>query len=261
MCNLWVAGPGAQPTASGNHCQVRDEGEQSEYAGSAEYLHLLSRPMWDGLGERLRAALHEVDEGAGPVLELGAGTGLGTDVLLDALPHDVLAAEPSPAMRAVLLARLADRGTQRVTVLPGGALDVPLPDRLAAVVGMHMVGHLSPHDRRRLWAAVAPRLAPGGPVVLNVQPPTTATAVPPWPWSGVTVAGLTYEGTGQAEPSGPGEVRWRLRYRTRRDDTVLASAEAEYRWWPVDADALAAELAGAGLVAQVDGDLVVARAT
>jgi hypothetical protein len=170
--------------------------------------------MWTGLRPRLVAALTGVPD-AGPVLELGAGSGLGTDVLLDTLPHDVLAAEPSAALRGVLLARLADRDAERVTVFPGGATEVPLPDRLAAVVGMHMVGHLAPAARKRLWAAVAERLVPGGPVVLNVQPPEAAEPVPEWPWSGVTVGGLAYEGTGSAEPTGPDSVRWRMRYRSR----------------------------------------------
>jgi RHS repeat-associated protein len=47
---------------------------------------------------------------------------------------------------------------------------------------MHMVGHLAPADRKRLWAAVAGRLSAGGPVVLNVQPPAAAEAVPEFPW-------------------------------------------------------------------------------
>jgi SAM-dependent methyltransferase len=149
-----------------------------EYTASGEYLHLLSRPAWAALRPRLAAALTDVDPTAGPVLELGAGTGLGTDVLLETLTNDVLAAEPSASLRGVLLARLADRGTDRVTVFPGGATDAPLQDRIAAVVGMHMVGHLAPPDRKRLWATVAERLAPGGPVVLNVQPPAAAEPVP-----------------------------------------------------------------------------------
>jgi hypothetical protein len=49
-----------------------------------------------------------------------------------------------------------------------------------------------------------------------------------------------------------------MRYRTRREDgTVLAEASAEYVWWIVTAEGLAAELAEAGLVATVDDDLVV----
>ena len=231
-----------------------------EYAVSGEYLHLLSRSAWTAMRPRLAAALAGVDPAAGPVLELGAGTGLGTDVVLDTVGNDVLAAEPSASLRAVLLARLADRATDRVTVYPGGATEVPLPDRIAAVVGVHMVGHLAPPDRKRLWAAVAERLAPGGPVVLNVQPPATAEAVPEFPWMGAPVGGLVYEGTGSAEPTGPDSVRWRMRYRTRREDgTVIAEASAEYAWWIVTADGLATELADAGLEPSVDDDLVVAR--
>lgn len=232
----------------------------TEYATSAEYLHLLSTPMWETLRPRLAAALHAVDADAGPVLELGAGTGQATDVLLDTLPNDVVVAEPSGPLRGVLLARLLDRGAAgRVTVHPCGAAEVPLPDRAAAVVGMHMVGHLAPADRRRLWAAVAERLAPGGPVVLNVQPPDTAVAVPPFPWSGVTVGAHTYEGRGEARPLDAGTVQWRMSYRTRVDDTVVAETTAEYRWWVLSAAGLAAELVAAGLEARVDGDLVVAR--
>jgi SAM-dependent methyltransferase len=235
-----------------------------EYAASGEYLHLLSGPAWMALRPRLAAELTDVDPAAGPVLELGAGTGLGTDVLLETLTNDVLAAEPSASLRGVLLARLADRATGRVTgrvtVYPSGATEVPLPDRIAAVVGMHMVGHLTPPDRKRLWAAIAERLAPGGPVVLNVQPPAAPEVVPEFPWMGASVGGLVYEGTGSAEPTGPDSVCWRMRYRTRRaDGTVLAEASAEYTWWTVSADGLAAELADAGLVATVDNDLVVAR--
>jgi hypothetical protein len=231
---------------------------RDEYAGSAEYLHLLGAPMWTDLGPRLARALDEVDPTAGPVLELGAGTGLGTDVVLGAVGNDVLAVEPSPALRAVLLARLADRGTDRVTVHPGGALDVPLPDRLAAVVGMHVIGHLAPTERTALWSAVAARLSPGAPVVLNVQPPATAVAVPRFPWSGVTAGGLTHEVSGYARPTGADSVRWRMDYRSRDGDHVLATVE--YEWWTVSAADLAAELAASGLRPAVAGDLVVARA-
>lgn len=256
--------PGLPNALDGNDCQMsQDEGRSAghdEYAGAAEYLHLLSGPMWTDLRPRVAAALRGVDPDGGTVLELGAGTGLGTDVLLDTVTNDLLAAEPSGAVRAVLLARLADRGdAARVTVYPGGALDVPLPDRLAAVVGMHMIGHLPPQDRHRLLVAVAARLAPGGPVVLNVQPPETPATVPAIPWTGVSVGGLTYEVTGRAEPTGPDSVCWRMDYRTRDGDTVLATASAAYAWWTASATGLAAELTAAGLTATVDGDLVAGR--
>ena len=56
------------------------------------------------------------------VLDLGAGTGLLTDVLL-AAGHEVVAVEPSEPMLAQLRARLP-----QVTTASGGAEAVPLPD-------------------------------------------------------------------------------------------------------------------------------------
>lgn len=174
----------------------------------------------------------------------------------------VLAAEPSSALRAVLLGRLCDRGdAHRVTVFPGGATDVPLPARLAGVVGLNMVGHLRPDDRRALWAALAPRLSPGAPVVLNTQPPDTAVTVPVSAPYAVSSGGLSYEGRGGAEPTGPESVRWTMTYRTLHGDVVLGEASTQYDWWTVSTATLADELRAAGLeVTTPYDDLVVARA-
>jgi hypothetical protein len=234
-----------------------------EYDRSAQYLHLLSVPMWGPLRERLITVLAGADGSAGTVLELGPGSGLGTEVVLDTVPGaPVLAAEPSAALRAVLLARMGGHpDAARLSVHPGGATEVPLPDRLAAVVGLHMVGHLSPAQRRTLWPALAARLAPGAPVAFNVQPPDTAVAVPEFPQTTVTVGRFTYQGTGSAEPTGPDSLRWRMRYATLDGDTVLDEATAEFDWWVLSATGLAAEFAAAGLtVGSTQDDLVVARA-
>lgn len=233
-----------------------------EYDHSAEYLHLLSLPMWQELHPRLRTALAGVDPSAGTVLELGPGSGIGTETVLDTVPDaPVLAAEPSAALRAVLLARLAGRpDSDRVTVYPGGATDVPLPDRLAAVIGINMIGHLPTDARHALWQALAVRLAPGAPVVVNTQPPDTAVSVLPTPPFSATIGRLTYQGQGSAEPTGPDSVRWRMTYRTLDGATVLAEATAEYDWQVVATAGLAAELSGAGFVVSgTDGDLVVAH--
>lgn len=53
---------------------------------------------------------------SGTVVEFGAGTGLGTDVLLDTLhPAPLLVAEPSAHLRVVLLARLSARHSTEIT--------------------------------------------------------------------------------------------------------------------------------------------------
>jgi hypothetical protein len=238
----------------------------SGYGPSAEYLHLLSLPMWQGLRGRVAAALAGVGPHRGALVELGAGTGLGTEVLLDTVPGaPLVVAEPSAHLRAVLIARLAARpDAARITVQPLGASDLPLPERIAAVAALHMIGHLAPAERRALFRTLAPRLSPGAPVVINVQPPDTAVEVPEFPPVGVTVGTLRYEGTGSATPVGPDRLRWTMRYRTLAGDQVLTTATATYEWWTVPADTLAAELTAAGLKVERDpdvygDDLVVAR--
>jgi hypothetical protein len=62
--------------------------------------------MWTGLRGPLADVLAHADPDAATVLELGAGTGLGTDVILDTIRR-----APAPPNRAVLLARLAGRVT------------------------------------------------------------------------------------------------------------------------------------------------------
>lgn len=142
--------------------------------------------MWTQLAGRLTTAL------------FGAGTGLGTDVLPDTLnPAPLLAAEPSAHLRAVLLARFSvRRDAGRVTVFPTCAAQLPLPERVAAATGLHMIGHLATAERRVLFTALMPRLAPGAPAVFNVQPPDTAVEVPETPPFGVTAGRLRYEGKG-----------------------------------------------------------------
>lgn len=233
----------------------------SEYSESAEYLHLLSLPMWAALGPRLARVLADVPT-EGTLVELGAGSGLGTTTILDAVPRlPLLVAEPSAQLRAVLLARLHEHPEgDRVTVHPVQAQELPLPAQIAGVVGAHMIGHLPPPDRHALFTALADRMLPGAPLVVNAQPPATAEPVPAWPPFGVTRGGVTYEGSGSATPTGPDSVRWTMEYTTRTGSQVLHRATAEYDWWVHTPTRLAGELAAAGLPgADIDDDLIVAR--
>lgn len=223
------------------------------YAVAAEFLELMSQEAWRWLRPALAACLDGVDASAGPVLDLGAGTGLGTEVVLDAIAGaTVLAVEPSPALRAALFTRVLARsdGAARVTVVPGTLGEVALPERLGGVIGMHMLGHLSTAQRRELWHELASRLAPGAPAVVNLQPPAKPLAVPLAEFVTCTVGHRRYAGSGEAQPDGPDSVQWRMTYRTFEGDDLVAEAEARYHWWTVAPDQLLAEVAAAGLVAE-----------
>ncbi|GAA2324621.1 class I SAM-dependent methyltransferase [Streptomyces cuspidosporus] len=221
------------------------------YARSAEYIDIMIAEAWDAFGPALADTLKGTEAIPGTIVDLGAGSGRGVRAVCAAFPGDspILAVEPSPALRAVLLARVHEdaRLRRRVTVAPGDALNIPLPERVRALVAMNMIGHLSPDERYELWARVAPRLAPGGRVIINLAPPTTPAHVPPALMANLTVGDLTYEGWASAEPSGDHRVTWHMTYRTLRQGRALSEVTVDYAWWVLDEIELARELAEHGL--------------
>lgn len=221
-----------------------------EYHASGEFLDILSRDAWTVLREPVTTALRGADPAAGPLVDLGAGSGRGTLLLAALAPSAaVLAVEPSPVQRAVLLARLADDpalGT-RVGVVADPAETVQLPDRVGAVLAMNMIGHLAPDDRRQLWRRLADRMGPEIPLVVNLQPPARVEAIPDADFAAVRIGPYTYAGGGRAEPDGAEAVSWHMRYHVRDEKgDVVREVTAAYRWHVLDEAALRAELAAVG---------------
>lgn len=228
------------------------------YAQSAEYMDLLVADAWGLFAPGLSEALRGLGGETGVTVDLGAGTGRGVAVICASLPDDspVLAVEPSPALRAVLLARAHEdeRLSSRVTVSSADALGVPLPDRVRALVAMNMIGHLSPGDRHELWRRIVPRLVRGGCVVVNLAPPTRPVGVPRSRMASRSVGGLTYEGWASAEAVGEQQIRWHLTYLTRSSEgSTVSEVAVDYDWWVMSEAELRDELAEHGLTTRQIG--------
>lgn len=233
-----------------------------EYAESGEFLDVLSRGAWAALAEPVTAALAGADLAAGPLVDLGAGSGLGVRLLASlSAEATVWAVEPSAVLRATLLARLMDDPSlaPRVNLIAARAETADLPERIGGVLALNMIGHLRPADRQRLWRRLAERLVPGAPLVVNAQPPARAESVPETEFHSVRIGGHHYVGSGRAEPDGPDAVVWRMRYQVR-DLTGRVEREvgAAYRWHVVAPEDLVRELTAAGLPAR-SGSLDVIR--
>ncbi|MGH3567377.1 MAG: hypothetical protein ACRDRH_15360 [Pseudonocardia sp.] len=102
------------------------------YDRTAEYVTVLLPAKWEGLEPALAGAVAGLDIAIGPVIDVGAGSGLGTAALARVLPAaEILAVEPHPALRTALLARVSadDDLRSRVTVLDTDLLGAALPDR------------------------------------------------------------------------------------------------------------------------------------
>lgn len=243
-----------------------DLSDLSLYDVNVEFYDLVAAPMWVAVRPALIAALATVDPTAGPVLEIGAGTGLATVVVADAVPAArIVALEPSRAMRAVLHSRLFARPDlhHRVTVMPTAFTAEAVPMKLGGAVAMAMLGHLSPDERRRLWSVLAERLAPGAPAVIHLVPPAR-----PEPQAATEVArarlgDLGYEAWAEAEPIGERTLRWTMTYRVVRDNEVIEQRFATSDFETVGVDDVVEEAAAAGLSAVEAGAglVVLSRAT
>jgi SAM-dependent methyltransferase len=230
------------------------------YAPVAEYTDLMSRPFWQSFGTVLENVLDTA--GSEPVLDIGAGTGMGLTRAAALLPrHDIVAIEPSPALRTGLFARLSeDPGlAARVTVLPVTVQEAALPSRLGAVMGINMLGHLPPADRIALWERLAGILAPGAPAVFTLQPPARPERIAEQPFGEATVGTRRCSASGAAEPAGPGQVRWRVTYRVHDGETLVFEQTMENDWWVLAPAAIEGELRRCGLEAHTSDHVLVAR--
>ncbi|MEJ3742152.1 class I SAM-dependent methyltransferase [Actinomycetes bacterium KLBMP 9797] len=126
----------------------RDRQARSFGAAAAEYDQ--ARPTYP------REAVTWAVGGPPPrrVIDLGAGTGILTRVLL-AAGYEVVPVEPDPQMRARLAA-----ATPGTTALDGTAEAIPLPDGAADVVVAGQAYHWFDHDRAH--PEIARVLRPGG---------------------------------------------------------------------------------------------------
>ncbi|WP_420159984.1 class I SAM-dependent methyltransferase [Nocardiopsis sp. CNT-189] len=226
------------------------------YERSAEFIDILIAPWWRANAAAVAGAVRAAAGPEGPVVDAGAGSGHGTRLLLGEIPDaEVLAVEPSLALRSVLLARAADPdwGGGRVTVSGADLLSARLPERIGGLLAMNVLGHFPADRRAELWALLAERLAPQRGAVVNLAPPYTPAAVPRTPMSEAAVGRRTYRGWGEARPGAGDSVLWRMAYRVEEDGEEASSVDVEYEWHVLAPDGLRDEAARYGLEARPTG--------
>ncbi|MEU4116075.1 class I SAM-dependent methyltransferase [Kitasatospora sp. NPDC028055] len=232
------------------------------YAVSAEFYDLLQAETDRRLAERRFA--EAATRARHAVLDVGAGTGIVTEVLLRASSVPVHAVEPAPAMRAALLSRLAHLGADqraRVTVHAETLAAAGLAAVADLAVASNVVACLDPPTRRATWQAISAALLPGG-LLLFDPPPTDLPAgceevgrLGP-----VRVGPDLYSADVTRRPH-RGVLRMVFTYRVERGQELLREAREAFDLWPASPERLSEELEAAGLrLVQAPGaDLMAAR--
>lgn len=217
------------------------------YEALGEFHDLFMEESW----ARLRPVLVDAFSGLGSselVVDLGAGTGIGTRLLAGCTAARITAVEPSLTMRAVLTARIADDPAMagRVSVVAGsapGALD-EIRGPVAAFVCTHVLGHVPGAVRAATFQRLAGLLGPGGRGIVTVDPdggPQDAELV-----QERRIGDYRYVARylPSSDPSG-----YVSEYSVLDGDRVVRQERFVGTWEPLPLDKLMAELASAGLTA------------
>ena len=231
----------------------------SAYAVTAQYYDAIAAAHRDAVNPHIAAALTGLETARHPIVDIGAGTGLTTQVIADTLPAArILAIEPDAAMRAGLMVRVCSSADlrRRVSILPAGALEAPLPERISAAVAGASLEHFSPTQRRQLWALLAERLSPGGRAVVEIQCPLSQD-LPETFTAGAAVGELSYECWACAERIDDLRQRWRMTYVTLSEGVELERQIANFVCWVASAEQVLAEAGACGLSGHERQGLVV----
>ncbi|HZD97764.1 MAG TPA: methyltransferase domain-containing protein [Micromonosporaceae bacterium] len=194
-------------------------------------------------------------------LDVGAGTGLATELLAQRCDVTVHAVEPTRSMRTVLLSRLAGRPEllEHVRVHARPIQDLGLSQVADFGLCLNTMGTLDRAERAEALTALAEALTSDATLVLQRPPDTPGRAhadLPAW-----HLGGDVYSGDVTCIESRPGAIEWRFTYRVTRDDAVIREEVETFDGFLVAADDFDIELANAGFVVTDvdDHDVVVAR--
>ncbi|WP_282085338.1 Gfo/Idh/MocA family oxidoreductase [Streptomyces tendae] len=220
--------------------RTRGAASASPYTPSAEFFDLVAAEHTaTASAPAVAALLADADLSTGPVVDIGAGTGLVTEAVARARPDaEILACEPAVGMRAVLTSRVfSDPDLRsRVTVTADAAPDLDLPERVSVVLLCGVLGHLDADGRALLWRRLNRRLAPGGLVVVELMQFEAPSPLSETRLATATAGRHRYEWSfgGAPDETEDGVMRLHSTWRVYREDATEAEREVHdsYRWEP-----------------------------
>ncbi len=222
------------------------------YATNADIYAAISLPSLPGQLAALRSVVNAPFDGA--VVEVAAGIGTALTTLADMTSGALYAVEPSIYMRVGLMTTVAGNEAlrKRVTILPGTLHQVgdQLPERLGGIVVLNALGHFDPAEFEGFWRFAGQRLAPGGQLVLGLQPPFEPVEIPWTDFGESRVGDRIYRTAGAASITSEDLAKWTLRWTIHDADGVeLERREASTQWAVVGPALVSRAAAAAGLEA------------
>lgn len=225
-----MTGNGHAGPARGEH-EDRRGGRSDSYAATAEAYDFHIAAQRQGQIAALEELRPRLSTEFGPILDIGAGSGLNSAWVLEHAPGaEVVALEPSPAMRSLALGRIAahPEWCDRITIRPEDFFSATLPSTIGGAILLGVLGHFDPGERAAVLAELAARLPRGGAALIDLPEPETPARMEPVEFTSAQVGQLTYRTIAEAWSEGDELLRWRITYLTLDGERVLTEETAEH---------------------------------
>ncbi|HBQ1984121.1 class I SAM-dependent methyltransferase [Klebsiella pneumoniae] len=224
------------------------------YTQSAEMYDILSEQHWQSRRASVLNGLQTTCPDAKTILDIGSGTGMALDVVMEAFPGaQVHAIEPSASMRIGLMTRILTdtRLRQQVTVHPCDIAQATLPAGIDIALVCGCVGFFEVPVRKELWSQLASLLTPNGAVLVDVMPISEPQQVSEFRAASVEVGEHRYDIwlSGQKVEDEPEIMRWHTRFEQHDGEVKIRSFSVERDWRTFSLDILIDEAAEAGFKA------------
>lgn len=230
----------------------------SSYGVTAQFYDCMAAEQRASTDSLIAEALSTIKPLSGPLLDIGAGTGLSTQLIASTVPQArIIAIEPDACMRAALMTRIWSSADlrSRTTILTDPVFNARLPDRIAGAVFSASIVHFSPSERELLWSSLGEKLSESGRIVVEILAPF-ACDQPEALMARAHIGDLEYEGYASAARVDNDRQRWHMTYRTLRDGVELQRQETEFVCWVLSAESLLHEASAFGLKGQINGAVV-----
>ncbi|WP_231729510.1 MULTISPECIES: class I SAM-dependent methyltransferase [Dermacoccus] len=220
--------------------------------------HMKDHEAWAEFGDVLRLPINpETDyvggipwEGAGfkpelPLVDIGPGSGLTTVALAEQFPDaEIIAVEPDPWMRSMLMMRIAERDSlrARATVVPNSILDAWMPEQIGGALLFNVIYFLGGRARLAFWDRMAQVLPEGAPVLMSRAYGVVDTGEELVRTASSTMGRNTYERWRQTVPVKDGRVEITNTYKTIRGGEVVREVTTKIAPFSLDEELVVSEI-------------------
>lgn len=207
---------------------------QESYIESGEFYELLSEDEWLLRKKSIIDELRTLPKNSGPVIDVGAGTGKGLEIINQVLPRaEIIAIEPNPVMRIGLMTRIMSKRSLRemTTIFPGTFQNFTLPKKLSAVFMFGMIGYFDENSRMKIWKDLSKRLDRDGLIFIDTMMISKPEAVSLTRVVQKKIGSQFYEIWMCGDVIDENLERWTITHIIKQDDKEIKKFSISYGWY------------------------------